>query len=354
MSDIYPVPVYLLTGFLGSGKTTLLNSLLPTYPMSALVINELGDIGIDDQLLKHHGMPLQLMAGGCICCTVQGELLHTLRNLLVARKAGDLPAFERLIIETTGAADPGNIVEMLTKDRFLAKETVLAGVITTVDVEAGEQQFSDCPEVIDQVLAADLLLLTKSDRVSDIQRETFAAHLRELNGEAEQQAIFHGQAPADVLAQVKRHEHCRITGFKMLSSAPVVPLSHARVLQPATLKSLSRLENGIQAASLRLNERVTETQALDALSEMFRECGDVLLRFKGLFALREADFPFLIQACRQKLEFPELLPAWPSDDHGTRMVLIVRHAESGYAQKHLEKFGQRLLETSRTAKAVST
>jgi len=288
-------------------------------------------------------MPIQLMAGGCICCTVQGELLHTLRNLLIARKSGELPAFERLIIETTGAADPASIIELLTQDRFLSREALLAGVITTVDVEAGEQQFIDCPEVIDQVLAADLLLLTKSDRATQEQREECALRVRELNSDAEQRFVFRGEVPADLLTGITRRERCRITGLKVVSqAAPVVPLSYTRVLQPAALKSLSRLQSGVQAASLRLDIRVTETQVLDALSSLFRECGDVLLRFKGLFSLVEADFPFLIQSCRQKLEFPELLPAWPSEDRGTRMVLIVRHGDSGYAQQCLEKLSGEL------------
>jgi G3E family GTPase len=358
MSVSPPIPVYLLTGFLGSGKTTLLNRLLPHYPDSALLINELGDIGIDDQLVKHHNMPVQLLAGGCICCTVQGELLHTLRNLFIARQAGGLH-FDRLIIETTGAADPASIVELLTKDRFLTRQCALAGVIATVDAEAGEHQFDATPEVIDQILAADLLLLTKADRADAQVLAQLDARLQQINPTADRCALCCTEAPEDLLDHIVRRARCCITGLQPMGKAAAVPTSHALVLKPvvvlkpAVVTALSTLQNGIQAASLRLDVRATEAQILSALSALFRECSDGLLRFKGLFALRDTDLPFLIQACRQKLEFPELLGAWPSDDHSTRMVLIVRAAEAGYAQQCLDSFGHHLEIAVQTPQAVN-
>jgi G3E family GTPase len=171
------IPVFVLTGFLGSGKTTLLNALLPHYPGSAVVINELGDIGIDDQLVEEQSVPVTLLAGGCVCCTVRGNLNTTLRNLWMSRRAGSVPAFARLIIETTGAADPWGLVEILSRDSFLARHYRFAAVLTTVDASRGLAGLRAFPEVIEQVLVADTLVMTRADQVTAQSLAEFAAGL---------------------------------------------------------------------------------------------------------------------------------------------------------------------------------
>lgn len=193
------IPVFLLTGFLGSGKTTLLNTLLPHYPDSALVINELGDIGIDDQLIEDQSVPVTLLAGGCICCTVRGNLNSTLRNLWMSRRAGSVPAFSRLIVETTGAADPWGLIETLTRDSFLRRHYHFAAVLTTVDASRGAAGLRQFPEVMEQVLVADTLLMTRADQVEAQALAEFRMELAALNPAARIEAVQPGHVPGQLL-----------------------------------------------------------------------------------------------------------------------------------------------------------
>ncbi|MGA9991421.1 MAG: GTP-binding protein, partial [Thiobacillaceae bacterium] len=116
MDKSAPIPVTLLTGFLGSGKTTLLNTLVRKLPRTAIIMNEFGEVGLDHQLLEKSEGPMALLAGGCVCCAVVGSLSPTLKNLWMARNKGNIPAFERVVIETTGIADPAPILEVLLND----------------------------------------------------------------------------------------------------------------------------------------------------------------------------------------------------------------------------------------------
>jgi len=344
------IPVFVLTGFLGSGKTTLLNKLFKKYPQSALLINELGDIGIDDQLVKHNGMPVYLMAGGCICCTVQHELLLTLRNLFIARDAGDLPPFERLIIETTGAADPSSVLELLEQDRFLARNCHLGAVITTIDAEAGEEQLQNYPEVIDQVLAADILLITKCDRASESAKDSLEQALEEINPHVQPVRVFYAEHPADLLQPTLRQHRCRITGiyetnvYKKITLVQPAP-PHALLMTPKGLANHLRTSKalahaGFHAASLRFNQANSINEIMDALAVVFQRCGEHLVRFKGIFAIEGISSPYLVQWAAPRLELPELLSAWPSADHSTRMVLIVHHEAESFAGERLNEINK--------------
>lgn len=328
------IPVFLLTGFLGSGKTTLLNALLPNYPDSALVINELGDIGIDDQLIEDQSVPVTLLAGGCICCTVRGNLNSTLRNLWMSRRAGSVPAFSRLIVETTGAADPWGLIETLSRDSFLRRHYHFAAVLTTVDASRGAAGLRQFPEVMEQVLVADTLLMTRADQVEAQALAEFRAELAALNPSARIEAAQPGYLPGQLLNDAAQ-ARCRVTGLPVLSKLSIASGSPdiTPVLKPAVV---SRHSN-IQSASLRLPAPLERWSLMRALEQLLGENARHLLRFKGLFHIKGEPGPLLVQAVAQGMDEPHSLPAWPDEDHDSRMVLIVEHPDAGFPAKVLAR-----------------
>lgn len=173
-----PIPVTLLTGFLGSGKTTLLNALLrdPGMDRVAVVVNEFGEIGLDHDLIESSTETMVLMASGCLCCTVRGDLARTLDDLRERRESGAI-AFDRVVIETTGLADPGPVVQTLVMDADLADEFVLDGVLTTADCATGPGTLDAQFEAVQQVAMADRIVLTKTDLVTPAARAAFEARL---------------------------------------------------------------------------------------------------------------------------------------------------------------------------------
>jgi G3E family GTPase len=181
MSSI--TPVTLLTGFLGSGKTTLLNRLLrsPALADTAVLINEYGNIAIDHHLVRESSDSIAVLANGCICCSVADDMVRTLRELYFKRANGDVPPFRRVIIETTGLADPAPIMHTLLEMPLVVTRFALAGVVTTLDVTHAMSQLAIQPESVKQIAVADRIVLTKCDLASAAALDDVEAHLQTLN-----------------------------------------------------------------------------------------------------------------------------------------------------------------------------
>ncbi|MCC1496692.1 GTP-binding protein [Alcanivorax sp. 1008] len=330
------MPVFVLTGFLGSGKTTLLNALLPHYPDSALVINELGDVGIDDQLIEDRSVPVTLLAGGCVCCTVRGTLNSTLRNLWMARRSASIPRFNRLIIETTGAADPWGLIETLMRDRFLERHYRLASVITTVDMRRGVEGLKAFPEVIEQVLVADVLLMTHADQASAAQQLEMCAGLAGLNSAARIESMQPGELP-DLSLDDAAETRCRFTGLTDATSFRPAAAGAGMALPAGALQSLRHADSTIHAASMRIDEPLERWSLMRALEQVLGENARRLLRFKGLFKVAGDAGPLLVQAVAQGMDEPRSLPAWPGPDHDSRMVLIVDTTDNSLPDRLLAR-----------------
>ncbi|MFP1683098.1 CobW family GTP-binding protein [Alloalcanivorax sp. C16-1] len=312
-----PIPLVVLTGFLGSGKTTLLNRWLGQRGDLAVVINELGDIGIDQDLARRVGAPISLLAGGCVCCAVQGTLRTTLRNLYMARAGADLPPFSLVLLETTGAADPFGVTAVLEQDAWLRKRFRLRSVLTTVDGVAGEAALARHPEALEQVTAADVLLLTKTDRVgadgATHDHRALIEQLRRLNPRAEVGEA--ASATADLLDRDFPRQ-CRITG----ALAPAGPPAPGDALAPAA--PLAGPGHRLHPAGLRWRGPIPYDRLQEALAALRDSAGDELVRLKGLVAIEKLDGPLLIQAVTgQPLEMAPL-PAWPDGDDDSRLVVI--------------------------------
>jgi G3E family GTPase len=334
------LPVTLLTGFLGSGKTTLLNQLLRTVPLTAVVMNEFGEVALDHQLLAESRGPLALLSGGCVCCQVVGALAPTLKNLALGRADGTLPPFERVIIETTGIADPAPILDTLLNERWIAARLRMDGVVSTVDALLAEEQLQRHEEARRQVAVADRLVLTKTDLASAETRARLEARLKQLNPAAPRLTAEHGRIdPATLL---------NLGLFNPADKLPEVGrwLAHARY-RPARAAALGGRAPAepahaerIRSFSLRFEEPL-DWDALGAALEMllaFRP--KQLLRMKGLINVRGCERPRVLHAVQHVFYPPVELAAWPDEDRGSRLVFITDGLEAEFVAQLLENFTQ--------------
>lgn len=348
-----PIPVTLLTGFLGSGKTTLLNALLkhPGMDRVAVVMNEFGAIGLDHDLIETSTEAMVLMASGCICCTVRGDLAKTLDDLRARREAGAV-AFDRVVIETTGLADPGPVVQTLVMDGDLAQEFVLDGVLTTVDCATGAATLDAQFEAVQQAAMADRLILTKTDLVTPAARAALEARLAALNPGAPRLVADHGRLdPAHLFGVAPRADTRADAALAWVAGAPA--RAPARALPP-----LSGLFSGLggaasplglpQAHGLFGTRRPTHHDArvssqtveiprpiapvvfdlwLDALME---GAGANLLRLKAVIHVQGLDHPFALHGVQHIVHPPVPLPHWPRGDTRSRIVVIGRDLPPGF------------------------
>ena len=211
-SESHPIPIHLLTGFLGSGKTTLLNALLksPAFANTAVIVNEFGEIGLDHFLIEQSQDNVVLLDAGCLCCTISESLHETLAELHAKRVRGEVPPFERVIVETTGLADPGPILNTLLGHRLVTAHYRLEAAIVTVDTQHVSALIDEQPEVARQIAVADRLVLTKTDLADDT--EAIRSRLRALNAWAPLVVSVSGTAALEAFAPLDRYRLARIPG----------------------------------------------------------------------------------------------------------------------------------------------
>jgi G3E family GTPase len=337
------LPVTLLTGFLGSGKTTLLNTLLKRLPLTAVVMNEFGEVGLDHRLLEETRGPLALLAGGCVCCQVQGSLAPTLKNLWLGRQDGKLPPFERVVIETTGIADPAPILETLLRDRYVAARYRMDGVVTTVDAVLGQGQMDDHAEAMRQVAVADRLLLTKTDLAEPETVAALCARLAELNPAARQITVVDGDI-----------DPTEITGLGLFNPADKHP-DVGHWLAASRYKPVAQSASGLtrapapaadgHAARIRsfvvsFDEPVDWLGLSAALEMLISFRARNLLRLKGIVNARGETRPLVIHAVQHVFHAPAYLPEWPDDDRRSRLVFITDGLDEDFVGNLLREFLQ--------------
>jgi G3E family GTPase len=340
-TDGAALPVTLLTGFLGSGKTTLLNTLLKRLPLTAVVMNEFGEVGLDHQLLEETRGPLALLAGGCVCCQVQGALAPTLKNLWLGRQDGKLPPFERVVIETTGIADPAPILEILLRDRYIAARYRMDGVVATVDAVLAQGQLDDHPEARRQVAVADRLLLTKTDLADAAEVDALRARLADLNPAARQTRVVDGDVqPEEVIgcglfdAAVKHPDVRRWLAESRY--APAAPARHGLTRQ--AVSAAPSHANGIASFVVAFDAPVDWPGLAAGLEMLLSFRAKQLLRLKALVNARGEARPLVLHAVQHVLHAPAYLPEWPDDDRRSRFVFITEGLDAGFVAGLLEQF----------------
>lgn len=318
MTSEAPLPVHVLTGFLGSGKTTLLGVLLrhQEFSRTAVIINEFGAVGLDHDLVEASDESFIELKTGCLCCAVRGDLVRTLGELLQRRDAGTVPPFERVVIETSGLADPAPVLHALMGDDAVACRMQLAGVVTTIDAVNGMTTLDRQPESVKQAAVADRLIVTKSDLAdAPLNIKALTSRLTALNPTAPQiTASFGAVEPERLFGGPNPDPGVRIAEMtQRLADAGPQPRDASRHNDRITVHTIVR-EAPIAALAL--------TLFLEALAE---QIGSDLLRLKGLVAIAEnPDKPAVIHGVQHVFHPPAWLARWPSDDHRTRLVFIAR------------------------------
>jgi G3E family GTPase len=297
------IPVTVLTGFLGAGKTTLLKRFLttPEGNGTAVVINEFGAVGIDDQLVRTASEKTVLLGSGCVCCTTRSDLQLALRRLLIERERGEVPYFRRVVIETSGLADPGPLLQTFATDRALGGEFAVEVAVAVVDAATGPSTLEWSAEARKQVILADRVVITKTDLV---EPDAITARLATLNPRASIVVAINGEIDPRCLTEA--------------SDAPVPPAGARGFVAEA------EHSDGISSFVMRPEGPLAWTPFAQAMETLIALRGSDLLRVKGLLNVAGCRGPVVVQFVQHLAHPPVELADWPDGDHSSRLVFITR------------------------------
>jgi G3E family GTPase len=379
---IPPIPLTIVTGFLGAGKTTLVNRLLkdPALADTVVIVNEFGEIGLDHLLMESVADGLVLMQSGCLCCTIRGDLVNTLEGLLRKRDNGRIQPFRRVLIETTGLADPAPVLQTVMAHPYLSLRYALMGVVTLVDAVNGEATLDGQAEAVKQAAVADRLVVSKLDLVTPSParggqgRGVFSSsedlpppglplagggegsallvRLRALNPAApilDARSVGAGElldcGPYDptgkapdvarwlndeaVLASLGRRAHRHADGTLHVEGGPAA----------AALVDVNRHDASIRAHAF-ASDKAIPAQSFALFQELLRTAhGPKLLRMKGIVKIAEnPDRPAVIHGVQHVFHAPMLLDRWPDADERTRIVFVTKDLEPTFVEGLWEAF----------------
>jgi G3E family GTPase len=326
-------PVCIITGFLGSGKTTLINHILTYHPFknSLVIINEFGEIGIDHLLVSSPLENVYLLANGCICCKVRGDMVETLTDIIRKRTTGDIPLFDRVFIETTGLADPVSIVQTIVSDYDLSPFFWLDAVIGVIDAVHAGPQLAGHYEARKQVAISDVLLLNKTDLVSAVDLAELEPTIRRLNSGAQLIRSQHGRVPSQLLFGYGDVARRRISDLqRWLEQGPEAE-------QAAGDSHVAQLHaDGIQSFVVFHAGCATKAGLAAWLSMLASFKGPQLLRVKGI--VNVGGRPFVVHGVQSVIHDLVELEVWPDADQRTRVVFITRNVGREVIERSFEIF----------------
>jgi G3E family GTPase len=298
------IPVIIVTGFLGAGKTTLIKSLLDHAEVSdtAVIVNEFGEIGIDDRLLRSSSETTVLLDRGCLCCTVRSDLQETLRDLLRDRGRGQLPTFDRIVIETSGLADPGPILQTFLGDQGLSKELYLLTLAAVVDAAIVSAAASAAPESVKQIALADRIIVSKTDLVGQEALDKVVCHVRGINPSASLTLAEKG----DIDPKFILDDSGKLFGATAFFAEAVAHLPD------------------VTTFSIVLDEPLDWEPFAWAMETLRKHRGPDMLRIKGLLNIKGCAGPVVVQYVQHLAHPPMELDRWPDGERRSHLVFITR------------------------------
>ena len=331
------LPVALITGFLGSGKTTLLNRVLgdPRMARSLVLVNEFGEVGLDHLFMEQVGGDMVLLQSGCVCCTIQGDLDRTLRDIARRRAAAETPPFDRVLLETTGLADPAPILQLLLNHPMISHDYRLDGVIATVDAVNGARQLDEHAEAVKQAAVADRLLVSKTDLADIDASARLRMRLEDLNPGAALYEIVQGEIdPALLFDSGPFDPSGKSDQVKQWLNAEAHDHHHHHV-------DRSRHDAHIGSFCLTFEEPLDWDHFNRWLMAVRASWGDRLLRVKGVLNVVGEDQPLVIHGVHRTFHPPTLLARWPDAERRSRLVFITRDLD----RESVEESWKQMMET---------
>jgi len=321
------IPVNILTGFLGSGKTTVLRHVLrdPAFANTAVLINEFGEVGLDHLLVGALEEAPVLLASGCICCSIRGDLSRAMRDLHARRQQGEVPPFGRVIVETTGLADPTPILATLTADLVIRRHFRPGNIVATLDALHAERGLDQHAEVARQAAIADRLIVTKTDLAAAGDVARLRRKLCQLNPAAPVAEAVLGAVDPDILIGQDIH-------------AAETRMTEARHWMQADRAGSNRHGGAITSFCLRLPGTLDWHAFGLWFSMLAHRHGDKLLRVKGILHVEDSETPVAIHAVQHVIHAPEHLPGWPDAERGSRIVFITQGLEREAVERSLHVF----------------
>uniref|UniRef100_C5D0Z5 Cobalamin synthesis protein P47K n=1 Tax=Variovorax paradoxus (strain S110) TaxID=543728 RepID=C5D0Z5_VARPS len=312
------VPIHVLTGFLGSGKTTLLRHLLADNHLAdtAVVINEFGEVGLDHLLVREVAEDVVLLSSGCLCCSVRDDLVSTLAELHGLMRVGEIPAFARVVVETTGLADPAPIMQAILSEQSLVPWFRMGQVITTADAVNAEQTLTRHREARQQLACADRVILTKADLIDESDCTVLLDKLRARNPSASLKISRKEQLPAAEILEAIDAQWRR----------SVVPAQLASDDDPLRMPAIPHApghDEAIKTFTVRLPQPVEWAHFVDWLELLLASRGDAVLRVKGLLSVSDDERPVVVQGVQHVLYPIERLPAWPDESARPGWIVFI-------------------------------
>ena len=335
------IPISIITGFLGSGKTTLLSELLKQEVMTntAVIINEFGEVGLDHNLIVTTDENIVELKNGCICCTIQEDLKSTLLDLIRKMEQNMIPHFNRVVIETTGLADPVPIIHTLMTSIDLQRTYSIDGIITLVDAVNGEQTYNNHEEAIKQTALADKIILSKTDLSKKLDVNLIKNRIKKINPKADIIESNKKSLPITELLGLNDYDPLN-KSWNVQEWLAIEKYKENDHKHHDHNHNINRHGDNVESFSLVTNQQINMTTFNFFIELLSSQMGSKLLRIKGMLNIKGKNGPAIIHGVQHIFHPVEWLEEWPDEDHSNRLVFITRDIKKSYIEEFFKIIGE--------------